>query len=318
MYMRLNQALLKLPIRFDADALAAEINAFPDRAWVPHPNRIPGNEAAMLVTTEGRLVEDLIGPMAPTEFLRSAPYMMEAMSEIGAVWGRCRLMRLSPGAIVPAHVDTHYYWRTHVRIHVPIITAPEVKFTCAGETVHMAAGECWIFDTFARHHVENHASFARTHLVLDTVGGEWLWDLIEAAGGESRMIGPGMGGGRALKFEGRYISGVMSPWELRYHIAFLRDEMVPDPMVDAIFGRLERFAEGWSGVWAQHGEAASGFPAYRALMAGLEGEMRRAGGERLRLRNDLPLYRMIDELMFTVNATLTAPGGAAQLRSVGN
>lgn len=316
--MRLNQNLLRLPIRFDAAALAAEIDAFPARAWVPHPNKIPGNEAVMLVTTEGRLIEDLIGPMAPTEYLRSAPYMMEAMAAIGAVWGRCRLMRLAPGAVVPPHVDTHYYWRTHVRIHVPIVTAPEVSFTCGGDTVHMAAGETWIFDTFARHRVENPAPFARTHLVLDTVGGEWLWDLIDAAGGESRLIAPGMGEGRALKFEGSSITGVMTPWELRYHIAFLRDETLSDPLADVVFGRLERFAEGWSGLWAQHGEAPSGFPAYRALMASLQREVVAIDGQQLQLRNQLALYRMIDELLFTVNATLTTPGGATQLRSVGN
>ncbi|MES2443193.1 MAG: aspartyl/asparaginyl beta-hydroxylase domain-containing protein [Pseudomonadota bacterium] len=316
--MRLTQPLLRLPIRFDAAALAAEIDAFPARAWVPHPNKIPGNEAAMLVTTEGRLIEDLIGPMAPTEFLRSAPYMMEAMAAIGAVWGRCRLMRLSPGAVVPPHVDTHYYWRTHVRIHVPIVTAPEVSFTCRGETVHMAAGECWIFDTFARHHVENGASFSRTHLVLDTVGGEWLWDLIDAAGGESRLIAPGMGEGRPLKFEGLNVTGIMSPWELRYHIAFLREEAEPDPLLGAIFGQLERLAEGWSGVWAQHGASPDGIPAYRQLLGGVERALLAIGGQQVRLRNDLPLYRVIDELLFTVNATLTTPGGAARLRSVGN
>src|ERR1044072_6702171 len=290
--MRLTQPLLRPPIRFDAAALAAEIDAFPARAWVPHPNRIPGNEAVMLVTTEGRLIEDLIGPMAPTEYLGRAPSIIEPMAEIGAVWGRCRLMRLAPGAVVPPHVDTHYYWRTHVRIHVPIVTAPEVSFTCRGETVHMAAGECWIFDTFARHRVENHADFARTHLVLDTVGGEWLWDLIDAAGGESRLIAPGTGQGRPLKFEGRSVTGVMTPWELRYHIAFLRDETLPDPLIGETFGRLERFAEGWAGVWAQHGEAASGFPAYRALVAGLERKLTATGGHKLWLRNELALYRM--------------------------
>ena len=32
---------------------------------------------------------------------------------LGGVWGRSRLMALAPGAEVPAHVDAHYYWRTH-------------------------------------------------------------------------------------------------------------------------------------------------------------------------------------------------------------
>ena len=318
--MRLNQPLLRLPLAFDAERLAAEIAALPPRAWVPHPNQLPGNEAVMLVTTEGRLIEDLTGPMAPTEFLRACPYLMESMAAIGAVWGRCRLMGLSAGAVVPPHVDTHYYWRTHVRIHVPIVTGPEVTFTCRGETVNMAAGECWIFDTFAMHNVRNARPSPRIHLVMDTVGGEGLWDLIEAAeaGAESRLLAPGSGDGRSLRFEGLNVTSIMSPWELRYHVDFLRSETEADPLLDATFGRLERFVEGWSGVWAQHGAAASGIPAYRALIRGVEGELRKTGGERLRLRNTLPLYRMVDELLFTVDATLSVPADITRLRSVGS
>ena len=102
------------------------------------------------------------------------------MHELGGVWGRSRLMGLAAGAEVPPHIDCHYYWRTHLRIHIPVITNPGVLFTCGDETLNMKAGECWVFDSFQRHEVHNNGIERRVHLVLDTIGGNRLWDLVEA------------------------------------------------------------------------------------------------------------------------------------------
>ena len=55
------------------------------------------------------------------------------------------------------HVDVAYYWRDHLRVHVPVITDPSVQFCCGGESMHMGAGEVWIFDTWRRHKVINPA-----------------------------------------------------------------------------------------------------------------------------------------------------------------
>src|SRR5688500_3808772 len=149
--MRLSKPLLQLPIRFDADRLAAEVNALPASAWMPHPTGFEGNEAVPLVSPGGAMTDAFDGPMAPTEPLKRLPYVMELMGELDGVWGRSRLMALAAGAVVPEHIDVHYYWRTHLRIHIPVITNPGVQFTCNGETIHMKAGDCWVFDSFALH-----------------------------------------------------------------------------------------------------------------------------------------------------------------------
>jgi aspartyl/asparaginyl beta-hydroxylase (cupin superfamily) len=86
-------------------------------------------------------------------------------------------MGLEAGAEVPKHVDIHYYWRTHLRIHIPVVTNPGVLFTSESDTIHMVAGECWILDSFYPHKVVNRGDSLRTHLVLDTVGSERIWDL---------------------------------------------------------------------------------------------------------------------------------------------
>jgi aspartyl/asparaginyl beta-hydroxylase (cupin superfamily) len=132
-----------------------------------------------LVSPNGDLTDAIVGSMRPTQHLERCPAIMGLMAELDCTWGRSRLMALAPGAQVPVHVDLHYYWRTHFRLHIPVITNPGVLFTCNDETVHMAAGECWLFDSFALHNVQNRGTERRVHLVLDTAGGEKLWDLVE-------------------------------------------------------------------------------------------------------------------------------------------
>ena len=310
--MRLDEFLLRLPLRFDAEAMAAEVAALPEAAWVAHPDKLPGNEAVRLVTPGGAAIEDVVGSMAPTPHLLRLPYVMSAMAVIGAVWGRGRLMRLRAGAVVPPHVDTNFYWRKHVRIHVPIITTPDVLFSCGHQTVHMAAGECWIFDTFASHHVRNGGDAARVHLVIDTVGGESLWDLMEHA----RALGPAADPAtypllaadtaqtRNLTFERHDGATVMTPWELRYHIAFIAEQARPHPRLATVMRRLERFVEGWNGLWASHGTSSDGAPAYRLLADTLERDLATLGGQSLVLRNQLPLYRQVSELLFTIRSSL--------------
>lgn len=314
--MRIAEALLRLPLQFDAATLQREVEALPAEAWRPHPNRIPGNEAVFLATTEGRLVEDLTGPMAPTEYLRASPYMMQAMAAIGAVWGRCRLMRLAPGANVPPHVDTNFYWRCHVRIHVPILTSPEVRFTCRGQTVHMAAGECWVFDTFSNHNVVNHWTQPRTHLVMDTVGGERLSEVMAAArdGAADTFVAPGASP-TDLVFEGRNEAAVMSPWEVRYHVDFIAEQADAHPALAGVMRRLDRFVAGWHGAWAQHAAALSGHAAYRDLIARLEADLPSLGGDRIRLRNGLFVNRQIAELLNTLALPLAASAAPVRLRA---
>src|SRR5690349_12308421 len=135
--MRLTQPFLKLPIRFDPAVLASEVRALPLGAWVPHPTGFAGNAAVRLVTPGGQESDGLDGAMAATAALRQCLYVRQVMAAIGAVWGRSRLMALAAGADVPSHIDTHHYWRTHLRIHIPIITNPDVSFTCGDESVHM-------------------------------------------------------------------------------------------------------------------------------------------------------------------------------------
>lgn len=323
--MQLTQPFLQLPIRFDAAALAEEVRALPARAWTPHPTGFVGNEAVRLVTPSGQPTDAIEGPMAATEWLECSSYIREIMAHIGAVWGRSRLMGLAAGREVPPHIDINYYWRTHLRIHIPVITNPGVEFTCGGETVHMEAGSCWIFDSFRWHDVQNRGSDQRIHLVLDTVGGGLMPELIEAAEtrqGGAPLIAPGQGRAGELVFEKLNSPKVMTPWEMRCHVAFIREQVDSSPPMDAAMKRIERFVDEWAATWARFGTDPAGRENYSQLITGVRRALSRLAADNLMLRNDVPLFRVLDQLVLQLaladeeSAAAAEDDGQDQQRSV--
>ena len=315
--MRLAEPLLKLPIAFSAQALESEIADLPDSAWVPHATGFPGNEAVRLVTAGGRATDAFEGPMRPTEFLQRCPYITEIMAELAGVWGRSRLMGLGPGAEVPAHVDVHYYWRTHLRIHIPIVTNPAVRFTCGGESVHMAPGECWVFDSFRWHEVVNGGSERRVHLVLDTTPTERLWELVESArlpDTQVLTLEPGSAPRKPLLFENFNSPKVMTPWEIRCHVAFIAEQAEQGPALQRLLHQLERFSDNWAALWTHFGSADEGLREYWALLSRTERAIK-SDAEKVPLKNELTFWTVLEQLVF---ATALFPSIQAQMSGTGD
>ena len=315
--MKLRMRFLQLPIQFDAERLAAEVAAIPESAWRAHPQKFPGNDALALITTDGDPDSDArAGAMGPTPHLLACPYLMQVMERLGATWGRARLMRLSGDAEVTAHVDTDYYWRDHMRVHVPIVTQPTVRFFCGTEEVNMAAGECWIFDTWSLHRVHNDATRARIHLVADTVGGEGFLDLMEKgrapgeakAGWSPTLSPPREGPPPTLAYESRNVPEVMTPWELRDHLGFLLSEAAPgDPKVAAIGQALNRLRVGWHALWARSGDDPSARTEYAAILSEGWTRIEALGVNSVALRNQMSLGLCLRALIF--NSALGGEGG---------
>jgi hypothetical protein len=192
--MKLDRPFFRLPLRFDSTQLLIEARQFLDSEWQRHPTGFDGNSAIRLISIDGREDDGFAGEMKPTPQLARCPYIAQTLAHFGQVWSRSRLMRLAPGARVPAHSDVNYHWFHRVRVHIPIQTDPLVKFTSGGETVHMAAGEAWIFDNWKPHEVDNGSSQERIHLVADTCGNSAFWRMVshsQSEGFDSRTQAPG-------------------------------------------------------------------------------------------------------------------------------
>ena len=273
--MKLPRPFIQLPLLFDAGVLAAEIEALGEGVWRDHPQKFPGNSMLPLLAVDGEPAnESFAGTMAPTPELLRCPYLMQVMASFGATLGRTRLMRLAGQAEVTPHVDQGYYWAERVRVHVPIVTQPTVRFECGEVAIHMAARECWIFDTWLNHNVINDASQSRIHLVADTVGGEAFWDLVAAGRGHDADRGawkaihvPPSSAAAALVCEHYNIPRAMTPWEADYHMRRLLDDADPrDPNLAAAHAQVERFFQAWRGLWARYGDSGEGKAEYWATL----------------------------------------------------
>jgi hypothetical protein len=277
--MKLNSPFIPLPYRFDVARLAHELDLLSSARWRLHPDRTNGNSALPLISGGGGDNDDAAGDMRPTPYLASSPYVKQVMAFFDEVFGRSRFMRLAPGSEVSLHVDVHHHWFNHVRIHIPVVTNPDVIFYCGDEQMHMPAGECWIFDTWRPHRVVNGGRQSRTHLVIDTAGSSRFWDVVERADQAMRAGAP---------LEPRfvpYIDGlpthvrterygpqpVMSPGEVDHLIGDLIAEFEAcpgnDPLLAATYRKvLAGFSSDWRALWYQYGIQESGWPHFDRLL----------------------------------------------------
>lgn len=274
--MRLSRPFFQIPVLFDVARLQAEVAGLPGEAWVSHPDRLPGNSAARLISAGGGETDAVHGQMLPTRWLRSMPYLQQVLAGFGVVWSRSRLMRLAPGAGVPEHADINYHWHTRVRVHIPVFTQPAVRFHCDGEAVHMGAGEAWIFDNWRRHHVENNADAERIHLVADTTGTAAFWRL--ACGptpprAQWRTMAWDPGASPDLLTEDDQRAPVMPAAEAQWLIDDLCAELaLADDTADARaraarFGKLlESFMFDWRQLCALHGVSGRGLEDFQRLV----------------------------------------------------
>lgn len=179
--MKLEHEFYKLPLIFDVDRLRKELSVFPESDWQEHPSDYKGNLAIPLVSVNGEINDDFAGPMRQTAQLKQSPYMQQVIAAFKSVCSRSRLMRLEGQHDVPLHSDINYHWWSRVRIHVPIVTTPDVIFHCGDQQVHMAPGETWIFDSWKMHRVVNPSGKTRVHLVIDTSGSPEFWEMVGSA-----------------------------------------------------------------------------------------------------------------------------------------
>jgi hypothetical protein len=280
--MKLEHEFYKLPLRFDVERLRRELAGFAEDDWQKHPNDYKGNLAIPLISVGGGINDDFAGPMQITPHLVQAPYMQQVIAAFQSVCSRSRLMRLDGQREVPLHSDINYHWWSRVRIHVPIVTTPDVIFHCGRQHVHMAPGEAWIFDSWKMHRVVNPSGHTRVHLVIDTAGSPEFWALV----GKAKTISSADTGQTGVEPEFvpfRHDTRVQLELE-RHNVPVVMPAGEVDAMLEMLiqdvrahgdngsaavtqFVQLANdFRRRWRSLWALHGMEMSGWSAYQGLV----------------------------------------------------
>ncbi len=281
--MEIVKPFIQLPYSFDASRLADEVNALDDAAWMQHPSRMSGNSAVALLSHEGGDNDEFDGAMIETPHLKRCPYVRQVMASFGEVFGRSRLMKLATANEVSLHVDLNYHWYSRVRIHIPVITNPDVIFFCGDEQINMRAGESWIFNAWRRHRVTNGGDEDRVHLVIDTAGSSRFWNTVKKMAALDRETDQNAidsmitnvpyrdGENPEIRAERYNIAQIMSPGELDALVSELIADFEcfkeNDPARIAHYkSLLTDFAKDWRELWHLFGYQKEGWPQYEALI----------------------------------------------------
>lgn len=177
---------LKLALKFDVAAMEADVHRITrtPQQWVDHfvqanyegswsviPLRAGrGATHPVMMIYSDPSTKDYVN----TEYLDRCTYLQSMLASFKTTLYAARLMRLGTGSEILEHRDHDLGIAGGcVRLHIPIITNPEVHFFLNQTRVIMREGECWYLRLSDPHAVRNNGP-DRIHLVIDMAVNPWL------------------------------------------------------------------------------------------------------------------------------------------------
>ena len=183
---------IRLPLRFDAAAMQDDLRCLDDTAWIRHfvKQNYAGNwdvlplraSASAKHPVQMIYSDPACDAYVDTPLLAVCPTIAAALAVFECPLESVRLMRLGAGSVIKTHRDHDLdVEHGHARLHVPIVTNPDVDFRLNGERVVIAEGECWYLRLSDPHSVTNAGARDRVHLVIDALVNAWLTALLTRA-----------------------------------------------------------------------------------------------------------------------------------------
>lgn len=205
--MMTRPAFSRLPVAVNLPLLLHALAAIDDARWQGHFNSAyhSGDWSGVALISAADAVTELSpGHGQP---VHRAPWTadsrwQEALHDWPLEIVSARLLRLGPGGRIHEHRDYDLGGPdADLRLHVPLLSPPDVVFFLDGHIIPMAAGECWFLDLARPHRVVNRSAHSRVHLVLDCRPGPWLAQQI--ADGLPTTPAAGVGPSDFVRFQQR-------------------------------------------------------------------------------------------------------------------
>ena len=80
---------------------------------------------------------------------------------------RALLVKQRAKTAIPEHVDSGASLEICYRVHIALITSPEVVFNVGGQSKHMKPGDMWEINNQMPHSVSNESEIDRVHAIID-------------------------------------------------------------------------------------------------------------------------------------------------------
>ena len=190
---------LQFPFQFDAKRLVNDLNIALQSDWVEHYNKkdYEGEWTSIALYSSNGDSKNIFAlpienqALQETEILQKCLYFKEVLAHFECPLLSVRLLRLNAGAVIKPHRDYNLgYEDGQFRIHVPIVTHPNIEFMLGGQRLDMKAGSCWYTNVNYVHSVANKGTIDRVHLVFDGERNEWSDQLFFSLAPEESFLPP--------------------------------------------------------------------------------------------------------------------------------
>jgi quercetin dioxygenase-like cupin family protein len=199
---------IKFPISFDVVKLKSDLSGIMSKNWVDHYNKndYTGKWNSVALMSQDGKSDNIFAlanggdEMRNTEILDSCPYFKEVLSSFHFEKTAVRLLQLAVGAEIKPHSDHCLgYEDGSFRLHIPVITNPDVEFILDGKRLIMNEGECWYIDANFTHSVANRGNRDRIHLVIDGIRNDWTDALFYKEAPKNQFVKPEIAMGEEQK-----------------------------------------------------------------------------------------------------------------------
>jgi hypothetical protein len=167
-------AAVRLPRNYDVELLQRDLQALCEvrRAAQPGPYHKGEWTGIALHSMGGK--QSVFPSAAATDHyqetgeLQRSPYFKQILSDLKCPKEVVRILFLPPEGHIKDHFDFHTSFQFGLlRLHIPIVTHPEVLFIIDGQRMSWNAGELWYGDFSKVHSVKNNSQIVRVHMVID-------------------------------------------------------------------------------------------------------------------------------------------------------
>jgi Aspartyl/Asparaginyl beta-hydroxylase len=165
---------VRLPRNYDVDLLQRDLRTLQEVQRAPQPGPYHKGEwtGIALYSMGGK---QSTFPSAAgtdhyqeTEELRRAPYFKQVLDDLKCPKEVVRILFLPPEGHIKDHFDFHTSFQFGLlRLHIPIVTHPDVVFFLDGQRMTWKPGELWYGDFSKVHSIKNNSSVVRVHMVID-------------------------------------------------------------------------------------------------------------------------------------------------------
>jgi hypothetical protein len=169
-----SKVAIKLPMEFDASRLQEDLKTVEKLQRVSQPGPYHNGEWAgvSLYSSGGISTKASPGPgfepFQETDVLKKTPYFKEVLDGLLCPKLAVRLLWLPPEGKIGQHSDGIIGFNSgFLRLHIPVVTHPDVIFLISNQRCSWQPGELWYGDFSQVHSVENKSQIERAHIVLD-------------------------------------------------------------------------------------------------------------------------------------------------------